>query len=218
MSSEVHMAIDWEIELSKPLFQASPEEITRDSKIASATPWYSGDWTYAIGYRTAADTLIDQFGQGFPYYWQTHIYPICFLYRHSIEVALKHLINMLIDFSDIKATKQLKALLANKHSLLELWDAYSIEADRVSQDEVKEEQRLKQLMRERMSEFEDIDPYSFNFRYATIRSTNILSVKDGWKVDLENLKDRMNIIWKYLDGSFSWADHLLEEKWNVKKS
>ena len=69
-----------------------------------------------------------------------------------------------------------------------------------------------------MSEFEDIDPYSFNFRYATISSTNILSVKDGWKVDLENLKDRMNIIWKYLDGSFSWADHLLEEKWNVKKS
>lgn len=121
---------------------------------------------YTIGYKEAADNLIDKvFSER--YMQNALVYPICFLYRQYIELRLKEIIRsgrILLD----EGTG-----FPQHHRINKLWETAKEIIKKVFSDE-KEHPDLS-LIEHVISEYSKIDPDSFSFRYPFDKSgKNIL--------------------------------------------
>jgi hypothetical protein len=149
-------------------------------------------WTaHAEGYKKAADLLVEQTKQdmvGQDYV----IYPVGFLYRHSLELYLKSL---------IMVGQQLRGKnprFPKHHELWELWQ----EARAVLEDTWPNDPKADlDNVEVRIRQFVDVDPFSEAFRYPSARNGKE-SLSQMTHINLRNLKEVVGRLIGLLDSAF----------------
>jgi hypothetical protein len=128
----------------------------------------------AVGYREAAETLIEMIiGKQYPTS-RALLHPLLFLYRHSVELRLKRLIE---DYGTSGPS--------TRHELRILWPACKeIIARYTTGTEIDKAGKL-------IEELRDVDDSSQTFRYATTKQGAPIEIPFD-VVDLVNLRKQMN--------------------------
>ena len=122
------------------------------------------------------------------------IIPICFLYRHYLELRLKDFYN-----EHSNNTEEQKALFFKKanHSLLSLLSIFDkIINDNVMDDEVK---KKYSIVRKLIEEFDQKDPSGEKFRYAKAKNGTPHYEETYFTIDVAHLKERMNFIRNFFE-------------------
>ncbi len=186
--------------LYKPLL-VSPAD--KDFKSAEAkSSWNS----YSMGYKTAADDLVDSYGSKYPYFWELHLSPICFLYRHAIELSIKLLYLHCQQVIDKPISKSHDKILLD-HKLLPLWDLACHQMKLI----VSLAPMNISLRLERVAEFTALDPFSIAFRYPTDKKGKG-TLPTGLEIDLVTLKEGMDALFTAIAGCDDWVEHYADIK------
>lgn len=162
---------------------------------------------YAGGYKKAADILVRSLAESTDLRAiDTCVFPLCFLYRHFIELSLKQI--YLAYTSDTEETQQ-KVLNSIKHRLKPMWQKVrSILHDSFPW---KSPEALD-AVEDYISQFEKEDPYSSSYRYPITLGLAPVHESDK-RINLHNLAERMD----ELESFFSGAMADLEDKREVQR-
>lgn len=134
--------------------------------------------TIASGFQLGANELVN-FARTSESDIDTLVYPIAFLYRHTIELLLKN----------AAQTTGTSRVIEKRHNLLDLWDAIAHQAEKRFHDDPSYID-FKGL-REIIEDFENIDGRSFEFRYPF--STNGKRTLEGvTNININVLAQRAN--------------------------
>ena len=185
-----------------------PEE--RDSLFEGGNDWWSNDcgsflsegWqTYTIGYKEAADILVTYVEEN-PRWQDILVYPIIFLYRQYLELAIKSLIKQ------ARRLQNISEPFPKNHRIDQLWRVCSGLLRDISPGESEEEQnQIGRLI----DEFCRVDPTSTAFRYPEDRDGNpSLYAPVIRHVNLRNLREVMDKISGILDGADAQIDEYLQ--------
>lgn len=144
---------------------------------------------FGRGYHNAASRLAEDLLSrgGFPDY---DAYPVVFLYRHSLELYLKNVIYKSALLMAFERMDDIRTTLHNTHNLVIL----SKKATELIQRLFPHDEDLQLLAQEILkvsSEFSDIDPGSFGYRYP-IDKKGHFSTKPHQVVSLEAIYRTMN--------------------------
>lgn len=180
-----------------------------DTLFASGPHWESEallyvSWdsflTYALGYKLAGDSVVASVEiRSIPA--DLAVYPACFLYRHYVESMLKAL---------IKVGNQLLDGMADypkdHHKIRKLWDIcrplleeFCPEGDPAGTAAVE-----KCIL-----EFDAMDPSGEVFRFAEYKDGSP-SFKGRIQFSLTNMRDVMNRLSGFLEGSYDYMSELLQ--------
>ena len=183
--------------LSKP----APEAI-----IACISPFRSFD-VLAWAYSDAAKMLakhIDEDG----FYIDIAVHPLCFLYRHSLELRLKQLV---WDGRQLLGEDGRLKEICSSHKLLPLWR----EANKIMQvvwAEVEIPDEI-QMLNELVEWFESCDPTSVGFRYPF--TANLEPTLPGQtRINITRLFEIMEATGSFLTGATTAISHYLSEQPN----
>jgi hypothetical protein len=171
------------------------------------TAWLRGNFsTYAIGYKDAADALVERVVER-ENYADLMFYPIAFLYRHYLELRLKQLLitggHVVYNESRLKHDHDLKRLWLPVRDMLEsVWpDTYVAEMDTVGTC---------------LDELCALDARSMSFRYPVTKD-GLPTLGGLDRVDLVNLKNVMERVASFLDcasdGLGDILDNMPREEW-----
>lgn len=172
------------LEYEKAIFQEPPEDLDESwthGALVGGLVWLSHQADIARSYSCAADTLIEKAVEE-RLSWEV-VYPVIFLYRHAVEIALKalfpgvphnHQLNKLIDQADVR----IRAVLPTH------------EADWV---------------KARLLEFVEVDPRSTAFRFAGAKVDGVIRSDGEWWIDFPHLRQTMKIILPLLE-VIAWGD------------
>jgi hypothetical protein len=161
---------------------------------------------YAIGYKQAADFLVERIGQE-RRYQDTLVYPIAFLYRQYLELRLKHLMGIGSVFLEIpRGEKNLH------HGISKLWERCRSILEKIEpgENEVDFDDIEKQV-----AEFARIDPSSTAFRYPTDKEGKP-SLEGLTHINLRNLSQAVGKIAAFLDGAAQGIEVLLQDKYEME--
>ena len=181
-----------------------------DSLFRSGPDWETealldcvGDWflSYAIGYKVAADVVVERV-EAKEASLDTIGYAVCFLYRHYVELMLKGLINV----GTMLESRQ--ADYPKHHRIDELWrhcrrllEKASPEGERTDTDAV--ERCIKELA--------SMDPSGEAFRFGE-NKVGKPTLPRVTQISLTNMRDVMNRIAGFLEGSYDWMYELLQHQ------
>ncbi len=166
---------------------------------------FSAPYAYILGYYSAAESLVQtsiESGQ-----LDTLFFPICFNYRHFLELSMKHLIIGAEKFADISAELgygekipvSVAGKIKNEHSLEKLLNWLIERFEKISGEQFDNE--LKELI----VEFHNIDPNGQIFRYPVLKDGSF-SLPDHTNYDVENIRLQMGKVNNYLTGMDAWLD------------
>jgi hypothetical protein len=151
---------DWDEEIAYPrrgdtLFQRAS---VQNEKILFAD-WLAGDWAmYPDGYKMAADMVVDTMTG---HAWEDRlILPIIFMYRHYVELKIKHII---IELDRLAGTR-IDTDRFRKHNLQSLWQYLIAHLNCIRSEPNKEIMSATERL---INELNTLDPDSMHFRYAT---------------------------------------------------
>lgn len=170
------------------------------------------------GYKNSADDLVDialSKGEiGRIDVLDTYIFPIIFLYRHSIEVSLKYI------YFRIRG-KMPKKLI---HNLIDLWDMLDKEVfielkNTEIVDDINRrynlnlepfyiEEKEKNIIRNLLKELQGKDIKGDVWRYLIDKGGNLYFTE--WEyIDYRNLKNTLTWLYDELDGLYCYIDDML---------
>jgi hypothetical protein len=160
-----------------------------DSENNACVGWSSDHWHgYMEGYRRAAERLVQhvvETGRDLDYF----VYPVAFLYRHAIELALKFL----------QARGQLllgqQPTASAHHGLASLWTECRRLIDKVWPNHPKDELDAAESV---IRQLDLKDGRSTTFRYPTTKEGHS-SLPDGELINLRNLAEVANRTFNLLD-------------------
>lgn len=184
--------------------QSEPWNQSTASGRFQKTGWDS----YAMAYKIAADRLVDDQQRG-PISELYQVFPIMFLYRHYLELKLKEILRVLLDWDgrrhdQIPHIHELPKLWKEVRHLLEKFDNGMTEH---SGDACLEEgAAIYNAIEKRVKEFDDIDPGSFNFRYPEDQ------VKLLERHEIVHIKEVVNALDMNLDGISVGLDDILSHR------
>ena len=188
-----------------------PELPSRTDKFfGSAEDWWNNaclnfmrdGWSlYAIGYKNAADLLVE-YVEANARSQDTLVYPVLFLYRQYLELAIKDLIRQ------GRMLQDLAEPFPKSHRINELWKICSDLLAEISPgDSIEEQRQIGRLI----EEFCQVDPTSMAFRYPEDRDGNP-SLPGIKHINLRNVKAVIGKISLVLDG----ADAQIGEYLSIK--
>ncbi len=159
-----------------------------------------GNWEtqfvgYTDGYKDSADELIEQaISSGEIQKLDTFVFPICFLYRQYLELEMK---GLYLKYSEDSSDEKGKTIKAVNHSLLKIWNKIK---EILTENADETEKQSIDIVEEYITEFHHYDQSSFSFRYPIDKELK-LQFGSEMRLDLSNLKDRMNELQNFFDGS-----------------
>jgi hypothetical protein len=170
------------------------------------------DYAYKEGYRRGAQVLVQavretERDQDFL------VYPIVFLYRHHIELALKRVIRKTPYLIDRVLTKAETDHLC-KHRLDWLWQDFKPMAQGVCEaagwDSLPEEdlEGIDEYIRQMV----DVDPGSYSLRYAQSKTGDPSLPKELTHINLRHFGDSMERLANYLYGLEMAISHIEDLK------
>lgn len=143
---------------------------------------------YALGYKKGADVLVSNIMES-ARDQDSLVYPIVFLYRQYLELRLKEII------------REGNCLLKNgksfppHHRIHDLWPAVKgIIRNVFEKKNIAEFEFVEHVI----SEFSNVDPESFSFRYPTDKDGNN-STKNITHINLRHLSENIEKVSTYLD-------------------
>lgn len=167
---------------------------------------------YMVGYCSAAHTLIEDAVESMePYIIDKVIFPVCFLYRQYLELAMK---NILIYYTEDDRERTIQNIRMAQHNLMKTWNLIEKYMKESATD--KELQDIK-AARGYIKQFNDFDKSSFTFRYPVDKNLN--GMLDGEKrINLVVLKESMEEMYNFFEGVEGklydvkrWKDDLARE-------
>lgn len=152
---------------------------------------------YITGYKEAADTLVDyslsSLTKGQIGIADMYVFPICFMYRQFMELALK---SIYVCFSSDDDTKKEKNINKVSHNLEKTWKIVRPIIEKYS---LEEEKKDIDVAEDYILQMHNYQKSSFEFRYPTEKNGKIIHEK--WQyIDLVNLKDKMERFYNYYIG------------------
>jgi hypothetical protein len=191
-------------------FKLPPLPSAKDKLFDSGDDWWHNaclnylhdQWLpYVIGYKKAADILVRHIKQT-RRYQDTLVYPIIFLYRQYLELAIKNLIYKGRILQNIESPDP------TGHNIYELWRVCEKLLSDISPGDSVEE--LKQIGR-LISEFCFVDPKATAFRYPKDKDGKA-SLPNMKHINVRNIYDVMEKVSVILEG----ADMQLTEYLSIK--
>lgn len=156
-------------------------------------------------YAVSANTLVAHALQDHNYL-DGHIYAICFLYRHSMELFLKDMIwksHYILTGEKRFLAKDWREL--KKHKLINLWSRCLSDAGNALSGDWPLSQQEQNTIAYLIEQFETHDPDSFSFRYPfgqktgrthkTLNHVNIRVLRDKMqevRISLSAVRERIN--------------------------
>lgn len=199
--------------MSKDLFTPGSRDLWYRTAVAGG--YYCHPYVFIEGYYKAAEilissALIDSSGSNNSTFL---FHPICYSYRHYIELSLKyliikaeklyHLLEML-DSTRGKIAKSVIPKLTSTHKIKTLSDWLNERIKFISG------KGLNREIRDKFIQLDNFDPDGQNFRYPQrTDGTQSLPIQFGW--DLEILRKGMEEIHNYLSGIGDWLDNDIRE-------
>ena len=153
-----------------------------------------------MGYKSSADKLVDEalkMGKKARIdILDTYIFPIIFLYRHSIEVSLKQIY--------YRATNEMER---GGHDLLSLWDNLNRDVlGKLGEWDKEEKNDIRELLKELQSEYKD--EKSDVWRYLFDKNGKPYITQ--WRfIDYKNLRETISWLYDELDKLYDYIDYLL---------
>jgi len=172
-----------------------------DRLFVSASDWRNNarlDWSwdkwslYTDGYKEAAGILVKQIEVGARGAVQdTLVYPIVFLYRQYLELAIKALLK------DARRLQDIEKAFPTHHRIYDLWlDCRALLKEICPGDSEKELDQITRLIKE----FSSIDPDSFAFRYPEDKKGKP-TIEGLTHLNLRVLRETMDGISNLLSGA-----------------
>jgi len=144
---------------------------------------------FAKGYLDAASDLAEMLLSS-PHFSDYSAYPVVFLYRHSFELFLKNAIYKSVQLSSLRGMSDLDSGLYNNHKLIVLAEKVAELIRMLFPDDVGLEGLSEEILRI-SSEFSEIDPDSFAYRYPIDTKGNP-STRSGQRINLEAFHRNMS--------------------------
>jgi hypothetical protein len=157
---------------------------------------------YAIGYKQAADCLVEYVSQE-RRFQDTLVYPIAFLYRQYLELRLKELIrsgNILLGTPN--------NMRKPDHRIDKYWEQCRKVLEKIWPNEKTDD---LDAIAECIKDFSKVDPTSTGFRYP-VNTDGRPSLKGITHINLRNLAEVMNRIASPLDAAGTGIDVMLDQK------
>lgn len=149
---------------------------------------------YMQGYKETADTLITHAVNSKNIrILDTFVFPICFLYRQYVELAMK---NIFLQYSGVDKEAKIKVIKKVSHNLIEIW---KIIKPILIQETTEEEKKDIEVVEDYIKQFNEFDKSSFIFCYLTNKELD-LSFNEAQYLDLINLRERMNEVYNFFEG------------------
>lgn len=166
---------------------------------------YSAPYAYILGYYLAAESLTKVAIESENL--DILFFPICFNYRHYIELSMKHLIASTELFTNVSArlgygseiTNSVVSKIKNEHSLAKLLQWLIERLNKFSGEPFDSE------LRELINEFHNMDPNGQIFRYPVLKNGE-LSLPDQKNYDVENIRCQMEKVNNYFSGMDAWLE------------
>lgn len=160
---------------------------------------------YIQGYKLAGDKLVEyvvkkNVDQDFL------VFPIIFLHRHHIELQLKVIIR------EGNKLLSIKEDFENIHDLNKLWAKASRIIKKVWS---KTDNNIFQAVSDYISQFNNMDPISFSFRYPVDKKRN-KTLKGLEKINIRNFSEVINKLANFLDGCSYGISVYLETKREIE--
>jgi len=168
--------------------------------------WGDSPWgAYAEGYRLAGDYLVKRVEETRSDQ-DSLVYPILFNYRQYLELALKGIVRDARRLFDIDGGAPLG------HDLRKLWEIASPLLARVQvrgQDD-------RDIARDCLSRFADLDKTSQVFRYPVDTHGNVSLPADLFHINLRQVRDVVERLSGFFDAVDAQISANLEYKWNAE--
>jgi hypothetical protein len=166
---------------------------------------------YAEGYLTAADVVVDRIKEGFGHQ-DFLVYPVMFMYRHSLELNIKNLIQLAWRFLDKEASSDL-----GSHHLVRLWQiCRPLLEETAPGDSTEELGHVGTLI----DEFCQYDAGSYAFRYPVTKpdpktGERSAMLENMTEINLRNVQEVMANMSALLTAAAAQLDHKLQIKTEV---
>ena len=170
------------------------------------------EFAYREGYRRGAQTLVRavqeaQSDQDFL------VYPIVFLYRHHVELALKRIIRQTPYLIERPLTK-LENDHLEQHRLDLLWEDFKPMAAAICKAAGWDELPAEDVegIGDYIHQLCEVDPRSYSLRYAHSKKGDPSLPKELTHINLRHFGELMERLANYLDGLEAGAGHLEDLK------
>ncbi len=190
--------------------KAFKEGLPWDPTVASLDDWikYHGcDSLLPDAYKEAADIIISYIEDGkINGHPDIYFFPIAYLYRHSIELFLKQLIQHGVQLQILQEEEELTEIMSD-HKLYPSWNKVRIVLEEVWPDGDKND--LKNVER-LIQEFHNLDKSGQSFRYSKDKAGKPTTEQLPASVDLKALRDTCNALCSFFDscgGGLSEAEN-----------
>lgn len=136
----------------------------------------------------------------------TYVFPIIFNYRQFLELSLK---SLYLDYSDDEPKKRLETINKVSHNLIKIWN--KVEPILLSTSDTIHHKELLDTVKSYVKQYHDMDEGSFNFRYPITKQLDPVFNKEE-RIDIVNLKQRMEELSNFFDGMDGALDDLKQRK------
>ncbi len=162
----------------------------------------SGDWflSYALSYKIAADAVVDGV-EADRLSADSVSFAVLSLYRHYLEVMFKGLIKIGRTLHERNSDYP-----NNEHRLLRLWQQCRPLLEKSSSDFEKSE---LDVVENCITELHNVDPGGAASRYGEHKDGSPTFPKRV-QLSLTNVRDIMQKLAAFLEGSYDWLDELLQ--------
>jgi len=151
---------------------------------------------FAKGYISAAEQLAQRLLQA-PRFSDYEAYPVIFLYRHALELSLKHVIYSCAQLGALREIESIKDELYNHHKLADLMETASASLNVLFPGDEMLATFIPRC-RQTCLELSQIDPDSFSFRYPMDKKGNY-ATKIHLTVNLSSFALHMSSVLDDLD-------------------
>lgn len=168
-------------------------------------------WKYATAYYDSAEILFEKFvaSAGHNDILDGTGITMCFLYRHFVELSIKHLYVKFVCTSK----EEYKKFLANGHLLISLWNATKPKLSELKK-RVGSTVDLG-ILEHYIREFDNFDPDEMTMRYPM--KNNLQPTKEPARLDIINLHERMNELFWAFEGLAWDLDNQMHDEVEEKK-
>jgi len=172
--------------------------------ITHQSSFHVSAWYYAEAAKMLARHLNED---GF--FIDVGVHPICFLYRHSLELQFKQIV---LDGRRLVGKDARVKQLCDSHALTPLWEEIEAIINKVWPELPFPDEAL--LVREVVAWFQEADPGSFAFRYPFDKNLQA-SLSDVRHINLSTLVDAMEESQRFLNGVASAIGEYLSAQSNA---
>lgn len=169
---------------------------------------------FAKGYVFAAEQLAKRLLQ-LPHFSDYEAYPVVFLYRHALELSLKHVIYRCAELGALREIESIKDELYNNHKIAELVEAAATSLSILFPGDVMLATLIPRC-RETCRELSEIDPDSFSFRYPMDKrgryatKVHLTLNLSSFAVHMSSLLEDLDTVRFGLNGEIDIAEDALE--------